>query len=65
MNKKSKAKLRRQAWWEYPAHPDLTSLYLQRFLNYRFDSRRAAIRPAHGRKSLMKSPLVLISIKGD
>src|SRR5215469_13453845 len=27
-------KLRSQAWWDNPANPDMTALYLERFLNY-------------------------------
>ena len=26
--------LRSQAWWDNSAHPDMTALYLERFLNY-------------------------------
>jgi dihydroxy-acid dehydratase len=27
-------KLRSQSWWDDPTHPDMTALYLERFLNY-------------------------------
>ena len=33
-SKNSKRKLRSQAWWDNSAHPDMTALYLERFLNY-------------------------------
>ncbi len=29
-----KPKLRSQSWWDDPDHPDMTALYLERFLNY-------------------------------
>lgn len=30
----TKKRLRSQAWWDNPANPDMTALYLERFLNY-------------------------------
>jgi hypothetical protein len=33
-NDNKKQKLRSQAWWDNSAHPDMTALYLERFLNY-------------------------------
>src|SRR5215472_12884729 len=33
-SKNNKRKLRSQAWWDNSAHPDMTALYLERFLNY-------------------------------
>ena len=35
MNKKSKPKLRRQAWWGYLARPDMTALCLERLFRGR------------------------------
>jgi dihydroxy-acid dehydratase len=32
--KNGKRRLRSQAWWDNPAHPEMTALYLERFLNY-------------------------------
>ena len=29
-----KPKLRSQAWWDNSANPEMTALYLERFLNY-------------------------------
>src|SRR5215468_2702685 len=33
-SKNNKRKLRSQAWWDNSANPDMTALYLERFLNY-------------------------------
>src|SRR5262249_52019262 len=33
-SKNNKRKLRSQAWWDNSEHPDMTALYLERFLNY-------------------------------
>lgn len=33
-SKNGNRKLRSQAWWDNPAHPEMTALYLERFLNY-------------------------------
>jgi dihydroxy-acid dehydratase len=33
-SKNNKPKLRSQAWWDNSANPDMTALYLERFLNY-------------------------------
>ena len=33
-NGEKRMKLRSQAWWDNAAHPDMTALYLERFLNY-------------------------------
>jgi dihydroxy-acid dehydratase len=33
-SKNKKQKLRSQAWWDNSANPDMTALYLERFLNY-------------------------------
>jgi hypothetical protein len=65
MNKNSKPKLRRQSWWDYRAHPDMTAFYLERFLNYVL--RAKSYNPAGSRNenhcSMKMSVLALISIK--
>ena len=33
-SKNGKRKLRSQAWWDNSDHPEMTALYLERFLNY-------------------------------
>ena len=34
MSEINRGKLRSQAWWDNPSNPDMTALYLERFLNY-------------------------------
>src|SRR5215510_3428282 len=34
MTPNNRPKLRSQAWWDNSAHPEMTALYLERFLNY-------------------------------
>src|SRR5262245_45921193 len=33
-SRNNKRKLRSQAWWDNSAHPEMTALYLERYLNY-------------------------------
>ena len=49
MTDQGKRRLRSQDWWDDYKEPDMTALYLERYLNYGLTRGRAAVGPADHR----------------